>query len=121
MSTDPKVLSQLRMNELMLRISLNIGFQFMLVKEVVDCMKRYHSCINNDKCTFNNSQKKFIIHVRYFDIVIGESVVQHYKSVSSREGNVKSLLECIWNCFIRDDIQNLVSDLSDSTNYMRRA
>ena len=95
------------MNELMLRISLNIGFQFMFVKGVVDCMKRYHFCINIDECTFNNSQKIFSIHVSYFDIEIGESVVQHYKLVSSREGNVKSLLECICNCFIRDDIQNL--------------
>ena len=35
--------------------------------------------------------------------------------------NVKSLLKRICNCFIRDNIpfQNLVSDLSDSTNYMR--
>ena len=35
--------------------------------------------------------------------------------------NEKSLLEHICNCFIRDNIpfQNLVSDLSDSTNYMR--
>ena len=93
----------------------------MFVKEVVDCMKRYHFCINKDECTFNNSQKIFSIHMSYFDIEIGKSVVQHYKSVSSREGNVKSLLECICNCFIRDDIQNLVSDLSDSTNYVRRA
>ena len=109
------------MNELMLRISLNIGFQFMFVKEVVDCMKRYHFCIKIDECTFNNSQKIFSIHVSYSDIEIGESVVQHYKLVSSREGNVKFLLECICNCFIKDDIQNLVSDHSDSTNYMRRA
>ena len=109
------------MNELMLRIGLNIGFQFMLVKGVVDCMKRYHFCINIDECTFNNSQKIFSIYVSYFDIEIGVSVVQHYKLGSSREGNVKSLLECICNCFIRDHIQNLVSDLSDSTNYMRRA
>ena len=93
----------------------------MFVKEVVDCMKRYHFCINKDECTFNNSQKILSIHMSYFDIEIGKSVVQHYKSVSSREGNVKSLLECICNCFIRDDIQNLVSDLSDSTNYVRRA
>ena len=60
----------------------------MFVKEVVDCMKRYHFFINIDECTFNNSQKIFSIHVSYFDIEIGESVVQHYKSVSSREGNV---------------------------------
>ena len=98
-----------------------MDFQLMFVKEVVDSMKRYHFYINNDEYTFNNSQKIFSIHVSYFDIEIGESVVHYYKSVSLREVNVKSLLGCICNCFMRDDIQNLVSDLSDSTNYMRRA
>ena len=96
-----------------------MGFQFMFIKDVVECMKRYHFCI--DDYAFNNSQKILSIHVSHFDIEIGESVVQHYKSVTFREVNVKSLLGCICNCFIRDDIQNLVSDLSDSTNYMRRA
>ena len=52
---------------------------------------------------------------------IGESVVQHFESVSLIEVNEKSLLECICNCSMRDGIpfKNLVSDLSDSTNYMR--
>ena len=37
------------------------------------------------------------------------------------EVNAKSLLECICNCFIRDDIpfKNLISNLSDITNYMK--
>ena len=65
------------------------------------------------------SAKKYL--ASYFDIEIGESVVQHYESISLIEVNAKSLLECICNYFIRDDIplQNLVSDLSVSTNYMR--
>ena len=105
----------------MLRISLNMSFQFMFVKEVADCTKRYHFCINIDEYTFNNSQKIFSIHVNYFNIDIGESDVQHYESVSLREVHVKSLLGCICNCFIRHDIKNLVSDLSDRNNYMRRA
>ena len=69
----------------MLPISLNTGFQLMFVKEVVDCRKRYHFSINIDECTSNNSQKIFSILVSYFDIEIGESVVQHYESVSLRE------------------------------------
>ena len=69
----------------MLPISLNTGFQFMFVKEVVDCRKRYHFNINTDECTSNNSEKLFSILVSYFDIEIGESVVQHYESVSLRE------------------------------------
>ena len=49
------------------------------------------------------------------------ALVEHYTSVSVIEVNAKSLLECICNCFARDDIpfDNLVSDLSDITNYMR--
>ena len=74
-----------------------------------------------DECTSNNSHKVFSILISYFDTGIGASVVQHYTSVSLIEVNAKSLLECICNCFVRDDIpfDNLVSDLSDSANYMR--
>ena len=82
-------------------------------------MKKYPFSINIDECTSSNSQKVFSIS--YFDIEIGESVVQHYESINLIEVSAKSLLERICNCFIRDDIpfQNLVSDLSDSTNFMR--
>ena len=83
-------------------------------------MKKYPFSINIDECTSNNSQKVFSILVSYFDIEIGESVAQHYESSSFIEVNAKSLLERICNYFIRDDIpfQNLVSDLSVSTNSM---
>ena len=76
-------------------------------------MKKYPFSINIDECTSNNSQQVFSIPVIYFDIEIGESVVQHYESISLIEVNTKSLLEHICNCFIRDDIpfQSLVSDL----------
>ena len=84
-------------------------------------MKKYSFSIKIDECTSNISQKVFSILVSYFDIEIGESVAQHYESIGLIEVNAKSLLECIWNYFIRDDVpfQNLVSDLSVSTNYMR--
>ena len=76
-------------------------------------MKKYHFSMNIDECTSSNSQQVFSILVSYFDIKIGESVVQHYESISLIEVNAKSLLERIYNCFIRGDIpfQNLVSDL----------
>ena len=56
----------------------------------------------------------------YFDIEIGESVVQHYESISLIEVNTKSLLQRICYCFIRGDIgsQNLVSGHSDSTKIL---
>ena len=82
-------------------------------------MKKCLFSINIDECISNNSQKVFSIS--YCDMEIGEPVVQHDKSVSLIEVKAKFLLERICNCFIRDDIpfQTLVSDLSDSTNYMR--
>ena len=117
MSRDPKTLSQLGTAA---SYKLKHGFSVHIRKKVVDCMKKYPFSINIDECTSNNSQKVFSILVSYFDIEIGESVVQHYESISLIEVNAP-LLEHICNCFIRDDIpfQNLVSNLSDSTNYMR--
>ena len=41
--------------------------------------------INIDECTSDKSQEIFSILVSYFDVDIGESVVQHYESVSLRE------------------------------------
>ena len=46
---------------------------------------------------------------------------QLYSITSLIEVKTKSLLECICNCFIRDDVpfQNIFSDVSDSIYYMR--
>ena len=109
------------MNRTAATYKLKHGLSVYVRKNVVDCMKKYPFSINIDECTSNNSHKVFSILVSYFDTEIGASVVQHYTSVSLIEVNAKSLLECICNCFVRDDIpfDNLVSDLSDSTNYMR--
>ena len=64
-----------------------MDFQFMFVKNVVDCMKKYPSSINIDECTSKNSHKVFSILVSYFDTEVGASVVQHYTSVSLIEVN----------------------------------
>ena len=121
MARDPRALSQLQMNRTAATYKLKHGLSVYFRKNVVDCMKKYPFSKNIDECTSNNSRKVFSILVSYFDTELGASVVQHYTSVSLIEVNVKSLLECICNCFVRDDIpfDNLVSDLSDSTNYMR--
>ena len=98
------------MNRTAAAYKLKHGLSIYIRKNVVDCMKKYPFSINNDECTSNNSHKVFSILVSYFGIEIGASVVQHYTSVSLIEVNAKSLLECICNCFVRDDIlfDNLV-------------
>ena len=113
LSRDPKALPQLRVNLAAASYKLKHGLSVYIRKKVFDCMKRCPFGINVDECTSNNSQKVLSILVSYFDIEIGESVGQHYESISLIELNAKSLLERICNCFIRDDIpfQNLVSDL----------
>ena len=113
LSRDPKALSQLRMNRTAASCKLKHGLSVHIRKKVVNCMKKYPFSINIDECTSNNSQQVFSILVSYFDIKIGESVIQHYESISLIEVNAKSLLERICNYFVRDDIpfQNLVSDL----------
>ena len=121
MPRDLKASSQLQMNRTAATYKFKHGLSVYVRKNVVDCMKKYPFSINIDECTSNSSLKVFSILVSYFDTEIGASVVQHYTSVSLIEVNEKSLLECICNCFERDDIpfDNLVSNLSDSTNYMR--
>ena len=121
LSRDPKAIYQLCKNRTGASYKLKHGFSVHIRKKVVDGMKKYPFSINIDECTSNISQKVFSILVSYFDIEIGESVVQHYESIRLIEVNAKSLLQRICSCFIRDDIlfQNLVSDLSVSTSYMR--
>ena len=90
---------------------LKHGLSVYICKKIVDCMRKYPFSINIDECTSHNSRKVFSILVSYFDIDIGESVVQHYESISLIEVNTKS----ICNCFIIDiPFQNLVSDLSEA-------
>ena len=110
------------MNRTAASYNLKHGIFICVCKEVNNCMKTYPFRKNNNECTSNNSQKVFIILVSYFDVEIGESVLQHYQSISLIEVNAKFLLESIYNCFVRDDIpfENLVSDLSDSTRYVKR-
>ena len=121
LSRDPKALYQLRVNQTAASYKLKHGLSVHIRKKVVDCIKKYPFSLNIDECTSNISQKVFSIIVSSLIKRLEKSVVQHYESISLIEVNAKCLLECICNCFIRDDIpfQNLVSDLSDGTNYMK--
>ena len=109
LARDHKALSELKMN----RAAASY--------EIVDAMKSYSFSINIDECISNNHHKVFSVLVSYFDEMLGLSVVQHYKSVSVIEVNALTLFENTCKLFQDDQIpfENLVSDLSDSTTYMR--
>ena len=121
LARDHKALSELKMNRTATSYKLVDGLNVYERKKIVDAMKSYPFSINIDECTSNNHHKVFSILVSYFDEILGLSVVQHYKSVSMIEVNVLTLFETICKLFQDDQIpfENLVSDLSDSTNYMR--
>ena len=66
-------------------------------------------------------QKVFSILVSFYDEILKKVVIEHYESVECILVNSSTLLHKIDYLFKRDDIPwaNLISDLSDNTNYMR--
>ena len=90
-------------------------------KKVVQTIKTVPFSINIDECVSSNFRKVFSIIVCYFDDDLGRTVIKHYESVDMIIVNAQSLKNKIVELFTRDEIpfSNIVSDLSDSTNYMR--
>ena len=64
--------------------------------------------------------KVFTILVSYFDDELEQSTVEHSKSRKCIDISAEILSENILITFIEDNIplENLISDLSDSVNYM---
>ena len=83
-------------------------------------MIKYPFSINMDERSSNGIKHIFSILVSYFDQLKGEFVVEH-ESIECIVVNVDNLFQEIASLFLRDNISrnNLISDLSDSTNYMR--
>ena len=69
----------------------------------------------------NNYEKVFSVLVSFFSEEQISVVVQHYKSKSFTVVNAKKLYNFVIDTLEADGIQltNLISTLSDSTNYMR--
>ena len=69
----------------------------------------------------NVREKKFSILVSYYPDKLKRVVVQHYKSASFTIVNANNLFDYVMNSLREDEIPiiNLISNLSDSTNYMR--
>lgn len=121
LSRDRKALSRVKMERTATTYKLKDGLSVYIHKTVVEKMKKYPFSINIDECTSNNNHKVFSILVSYFDEEEGMCKVEHYESISLIVVNSLTLLDTICKLFLKDNIpfDNLVSDLSDSTNYMR--
>ena len=118
---DPKALHKLEMSRKTVAYKLTEGVRLCYRKKVVQTMKTVPFSINIDECVSSNFRKVFSIIVYYFDDNLGRRVIKHYKSVDMIIVNAQSLKNKIVELFTRDEIpfSNIVSDLSDSTNYMR--
>ena len=67
------------------------------------------------ECKFNSNKRAFSILVSYFE---EESVVEHYECIEHKIVNAENLWKFV-NCLtIEISNDNLISDLSDNTNYM---
>ena len=100
---------------------LKDGLSVYVHKTVVQKMQQYPFSINIDEYTSSNNHKVFSILVSFFDAEEGMCKVEHYESISLIVVNSLTLFDTICELFLKDNIpfDNLVSDLSDSTNYMR--
>ena len=89
-------------------------------KLLQDFLKRKFS-FNVDEYMSNVREKFFSILVSYYSDELKRVVVQHYKSASFTIVNANNLFDYVINSLRKDEIPltNLISDLSDSTNYSR--
>ena len=103
MAKDPKVLAKISMSRETATYKLTDGLAPIIKEKIVESMCIFSFSMNVDECFSNNNLKVFSNIVSYFCEEAGECLVQHYRSKSF---NVVNAI-------------NLVSNLSDSTNYMR--
>ena len=100
---------------------LRDGLSFHNHRDLIDKVNKYPSSVNMDECTSNSNKRVFSVLVSYFDEVKGERVVEHCESIECKVVSAENVFVEICKLFNRDEIlwDNLVSDLSDSANYMR--
>ena len=101
---------------------LGEGLSVFQQRELIEKLKKSNSSINIDECTATNSHKRiFSILVSFYEEILKKVVIEHYESVECILVSNLTFLHKIDSLFKRDGIpwENLISDLSDNTNYMR--
>ena len=121
MAHDSRVLVSVNMERTTANYKLREGLGVAYHEELVSDLKMTKFSINLDECFCAKNEKVLSILVAYFSENLKEVVVKHYASISLVTVNAQTLFDAIIDMFRNDEIplDNLVSDLSDSTNYMR--
>jgi hypothetical protein len=118
---DQKALDSLEMHRTTASYKLREGVGLLLSKRLVADLKKSHFSMNLDECFSNNNKKVLSILVSYFSEAEQEVVVKHFQSHELTVVNAQVLTEFVLGLFKENDIPlaKLISNLSDSTNYMR--
>ena len=121
LAKDAKVLAKMKMDRTTASYKLTDGLEPVIRKRMLEAMRTCSFSFNVDECFSNNHKKIFSILVSYFAEDIGEVLVQHYKSQEFNKVTAKNLSNYVLDALKADDIplDNVISNLSDSTNYMR--
>ena len=121
LSSDSRTLQNLCMSRMTAAYKLREGLAANINEDLVELLRNTHFSINVDECMSNNYEKVFSVLVSFFSEEQISVVVQHYKSKSFTVVNAKKLYNFVIDTLEADGIQltNLISTLSDSTNYMR--
>ena len=120
MANDANVLAEISMSRETAAYKLTDGLAPIIKDKIVESMRSTYFSMNVDECFSKNHQKNFSIIVSYFEEDKGE-VVQHYRSKNFNVVNSQNLATFVLNSLEEDEVpyDNIISNLSDNTNYMR--
>ena len=121
MAHDSRVLGSINMERTTASYKLREGLGLAYHEELVSDLRSSKFSVNLDECFCAKNEKVLSILVAYFNDSLKEVVVKHFASISLVTVNAQTLYDAVIDMFAKDKIplDNLVSNLSDSTNYMR--
>ena len=121
LSKDHRTLQSLSMSRVTASYKLNEGLASFLTDSISDDLKQSYFSLNLDECFSNAHEKVFSIIVSYYSERMKRVVVQHYNTHKFTVVNAVNLFNHVKSILLNDEIplNNVISNLSDSTNYMR--
>ena len=121
LARDHKTLQSLSMDSTTASYKLREGLGETICEKIVQDLQQVFFSMNVNECMSNAYEKIFSIIVSYFSDKLKRVVVHHYNSKALVTVNAATLFGHIKSTFDGDRIpmKNMVSNLSDSTKYMR--
>ena len=121
LSKDSRCLQSMSMARTTASYKLRDGLASSLFDDIVEDLKSSFFSLNVDECMSNAHEKIFSMIVSYFSEELQRVVVHHYNSHPFVIVNAANLFNHVKSTLLRNGIpfNNLISNLSDSTNYMR--